>query len=398
MMARRRRWLDWALVGGGVLVALIAVMVWLRREDVLRALLDPNQPFQTARPPPAPDYTKPRAWAQAPKDPTRWGAGDPPADVFFIHPTTYPGGRYWNAPVDQRGAAARLARTMLPNWAGPFQRVGRVFAPRYRQASLYASLTNRDDAREARRFAYQDVRAAFLTFLTRYNRGRPIVIVGVEQGGQLAGRLLDDVVANHPELIQRLAAVYAIEAVVPAPRYGPEAAVPACTMRRQARCVVAWVSAPVGDEAAARRIRERAFVWGVNGRLVPLGSDRLPLCVNPLIGAATEAPADARQNLGAANATGLEWGARPAFLTRQVSAQCRDGILRVSAPTATSLKLAGAWADRQMVPPYNVFYADLEADAKARVSTLMGRTDFPVSAPSIDQTVVVGDAPIHKAR
>ena len=41
------------------------------------------------------------------------------------------------------------------------------------------------------------------------------------------------------------------------------------------------------------------------------------------------------------------------------------------------VRLAGAWADRQKVPPYNLFYADLEADAKARVLTLMNRTDFP---------------------
>ena len=39
---------------------------------------------------------------------------------------------------------------MLPNYAGPFARLGRIFAPRYRQASLYTLMTLRDDAREAR--------------------------------------------------------------------------------------------------------------------------------------------------------------------------------------------------------------------------------------------------------
>ncbi len=85
---------------------------------------------------------------------------------------------------------------MLPNYAGPFARVGRIFAPRYRQASLYTALTQREDAREARRFAYGDVRAAWLTFRARYDHGRPLVLVGVEQGGQLTARLLADEIAK----------------------------------------------------------------------------------------------------------------------------------------------------------------------------------------------------------
>jgi hypothetical protein len=285
---------------------------------------------------------------------------------------------------------------MLPNWAGPFQRVGRVFAPRYRQASLFASLTNRDDARDARRFAYGDVRAAFQQFLA-YNRGRPIILAGVEQGGALAGRLLDEVIAPNPQLVSRLVGVYAMETVLPGRRYGPTATTPMCARRAQAHCVVGWISVKAGDEETAKRIVDRAFVWDFVGRPVPLG-DRQPVCVNPLLGAATDEAAPVRLNIGAANASGLEWGARPAFLPRQVSAHCEDGILRVSTPTSPSLVLAGSWADHYKVPGYNLFYADIEADAKARVAALLGRADFPVSAPSIDSAVVVREAPINRVR
>jgi hypothetical protein len=285
---------------------------------------------------------------------------------------------------------------MLPNYAGPFERVGRVFAPRYRQASLFAALTNRDDAREARQFAYGDVKRAFQTFLAHFNRGRPIVIVGVEQGGQLAGRLVDDLIAPNPALIKQVAAVYIIEAVVPAPRYDrPDAPLPACRMRMEAHCIVAYISAGVNDEETAKRIVDRAFVWNLVGRQIPLGK-REPLCVNPLLGAVSDAPAEAKLNLGAANATGVEWGTRPAFLPRQVSARCVMGVLRVSSPTSPSLVLAGAWADRQKVAPYNLFYADLEADAKARVAAQMGRSDFPTSAASIDRAVEVRTVGVHK--
>ena len=384
----------WVLVGATFVVALLAVAAAIWRDDIISTTLDPKEPFQTYEPPPAPNYAAAGAWAQLPPDPSRWTDQDGPADIFFIHPTTFDGGEHWNGPIDHRRSARMLERTMIPNYAGPFQQVGRVFAPRYRQASLYSFLTNRDDAREARRFAYGDIRAAFMHYLAVNNRGRPVVIVGVEQGGQLAARLAADVVAGNENLLRRLAGVYIIDAVVPADAYGPDATLPACGRRGEARCVVAWASVEEGDEDAAARVPQRAFVWTPEGGLAPLGQ-RPILCVNPLNGEAGGV-AEAAANLGAANASGLEWGARPAFLTRQVSARCENGLLRVSRPKSPSLRLSGAWADRRKVAPYNLFYADLEADAKARVLTLMNRTDFPRSAASIDNAVVVDTAPIRR--
>ena len=92
------------------------------------------------------------------------------------------------------------------------------------------------------------------------------------------------------------------------------------------------------------------------------------LCVNPLLGAQSDAPAPERLNLGAVNATGLESSARPAFMVRQVAAQCEGGILRISRPRSGALLPRGAWAERLRVPSYNVFWADLEADAQARLA------------------------------
>lgn len=388
----RKRWL---IVGAAAAGAAASVAAVILRGDIISTTLDPKEPFQTYSPPPAPNYGSPDAWARRPEPPNSWTVNDGPADIFFIHPTTFDGGEEWNGPIGDRKADRLLTRTMIPNYAGPFQTVGRVFAPRYRQASLYSfALTNRDDAREARRFAYGDVRAAFLQFAGVYNRGRPIIIAGVEQGGQLAARLAADVVATDPNLTRRLAAVYAIDTVLPAGDYAPGAALPACGRRGQARCVVAWAGVRNGDEETAQRILPRAFVWNSAGALELLG-DRPALCVNPLTGEAGAA-AEARVSLGAANASGLEWGARPAFMRRQVAARCEGGLLRFSMPVSPSLRLSGAWADRRKAPPYNLFYADLEADAKARVLTLMNRTDFPKSAASIDNVVVLDAAPIRR--
>lgn len=358
----RRLLLVAALAFAGLLLA--AAIIW--REDILRTRLDPKIPFQTYTPPPAPDYGRRTAWALLPAEGSTPQAAVA-ADVFFVHPTTYDGGRHWNGPIDDPEANARLREVMLPNYAGPFVRVGRIFAPRYRQGSLYTQLTLRDDAREARVFAYGDVRRAFEHFLAEYDSGRPLILAGVGQGGFLTARLAAEIAAERPELTERIVAVYLIDTVVPAASYSAGAPLPACERRDEAGCVVAWAQAPLDDEEAARRRLQRALVWSPRGRLVELGG-QAALCVNPLLGARTEVEAPARVNLGAANATGLEWGARPAFLSRQVSAVCRDGVLRHSTPRSPSLRPSGGWADRRRSPAYNLFYADIEADAEARLT------------------------------
>ncbi len=253
-----RRWKQFAV---GALLVLLLVAALAFRDRILRASLDPKVPFQTYRPPPAPDYARRAAWALLPADPAHPAAGEPAADVFFVHPTTYNGGGEWNGPIDHRRSSRLLAQVMLPNYAGPFARVGRVFAPRYRQASLYAMLSLREDARDARRFAYDDVARAFRLYLERYNAGRPFILVGVEQGGAISARLLREVVARDPGLTGRMAAVYLIQTVVPADAYGQGAPAPACRDRAQARCVIAFMPVAKDAEGTARRVLSRARAW-----------------------------------------------------------------------------------------------------------------------------------------
>jgi hypothetical protein len=343
-------------------LVIAALLIW--RDDILEALLDPQVPYTVYKPPPAPDYAKAGAWDQLPGPADAHAGG---VDVFFVHPTTYDGGKDWNGPINNAAAAELYARVMAPNYAAPFARAGRVFAPRYRQASLYTSLTVFDDAIDAREFAYGDVRAAFDYFLAHLSSGRGLILVGVEQGGQLAARLLTEEIAARPDLKRRLVGAYLIDTAVPAADFGPGAPIQACERRDESGCVVGWISARQGDFPRVISILTRSKVWSDKGRLVNLAGAPI-LCVNPLLGAASDAMADPRLNLGAANATGLEWGARPGFMVRQVGAQCVGGILRVSRPRSDSLLPHGGFAERLRVPDYNLFWADLEADSLARVA------------------------------
>jgi hypothetical protein len=369
----------WIFAGGALFLALILGAAFIWRYDILSNALDPKVPFLTYHPPPAPDYGKRTSWALLPRDAAGAAPADRPVDVFFVHPTTFDGGRDWNGGIDQPKAQRFLSRVVIPNYAGPFDRVGRVFAPRYRQASLYTYLTLRDDAREARRFAYGDVLQAFRAYLVRYGHDRPFVIVGVEQGGSLAARLLREEIAARPALKTRLVAAYLIETAVPADEYAPDALLPACERKAETGCVAAWISAPEGDFQRVQELIGRSLVWDSSDQLVNL-EGRTPLCFNPLLGAVSPERAPARLNLGATNATGLEWGARPAFLQRQVSARCENGVLRTSRPKSSSLRDSGSWADRRKVDAYNLFYADLETDALARAATATGRALAAVPA------------------
>ena len=240
-------------------------------------------------------------------------------DVFFVHPTTFDGGKDWNGPIQDKAAAELYSRVMAPNYAAPFARAGAIFAPRYRQASLYTSLTVFDDAIEAREFAYRDVEAAFAWYLRRLSGGRPFILVGAEQGGELSARLLRNVIGPDPALRRRLVAAYLIDTVTRSVDFGTGAPIQACASRAQAGCVVAWISARQGDFPRVINILTRSKVWSETGALVNLGRDPV-LCVNPLLGARSTAVRRRSSISARPMRPALSGGVRPGSMVRQVSA------------------------------------------------------------------------------
>lgn len=352
-----RQWVGWT---GLMVVLLLVVAVSVWRGDIMRAGLDPKIPFQTYQPPAAPDYSRASAWALS--EARTPDAG--PAAIFFVHSTTYDGGREWNGPIGDAEANAYLTRVVLPNYAGPFTRSGSISAPHYRQASLYTRMTLREDAREARAFAYRDVVAAFDVWIARHASG-PIVLAGVEQGGELLERLVRERVAGDAAVRRRLVAVYLMDVLAAAD--GLSSQVPACDRRGRIGCVVAWSPVTDTNDGAGRRRLRRALVWDARGRLVDLAR-RPALCVNPVSGSTDTARVAARLHRGATNATGLERGTRPALIAREIATQCRGGLLRHSEPTLESFRETGNWADRRKSRPYNLFYGDIEADIESRLA------------------------------
>src|SRR3546814_4128987 len=105
-----------------------------------------------------------------PNDPARWApegfeaAPRPAIATFYLTPTTYLRRDRWNAPLDDRDSDER-ARLFTQTQASVFNGVTAVWAPRYRQATFGAFLTDQQDAEAALDFAYQDIAAAFDAFI-----------------------------------------------------------------------------------------------------------------------------------------------------------------------------------------------------------------------------------------
>ncbi len=386
-----RRWRLLSIAAALALTALLSILVITHRNNLFVLLNDPGTPFQIWQPPPAPDYAEADAWALAPDL-----SDDDVAAVFFIHPTTYSGGGDWNAPIDKPLSRNTVDRIMLPNHAGPFIAAGPVFAPRYRQASLYTLLTNRDDARRARTFAYRDVARAFDAFLERIGDERAFVLAGTGQGGLHAIGLLRDRVARDPAVQNRMIAAYIIEYPVPADLYDNALSpLTPCRAAGDFRCVISWASARASDTRRIRHLTEHLMVWGP-GDMRPVSGRRLT-CMNPLLWNLSEDFAPARLNRGAVAAEGLESGVMPSPAPGQTSAQCQDGVLLIEDAASRRFRPPLALVQRYRVQPYNLFYEDIRANLAVRTQAALARMadDARYAAP-IEQEVIFGAAPIHR--
>ena len=203
--------------------------------QMMRWAMTPAAAFE-AQPAPAADaYADPKLWLARPDKPGNAALWLPPgvaatkpgaAAIFFVHPTSYLDKSHWNAPLDDADANGRAA-LFLQGQASAFSAAGEIWAPRYRQATFGAFLTDEKAAQQALDLAYRDVDMAFTQFLKEAG-DRPIILAGHSQGALHIARLLRDRVANTP-LAKRIVAAYVVgwpvSRTVDLPRMG----LPECT-------------------------------------------------------------------------------------------------------------------------------------------------------------------------
>ncbi|WP_426060420.1 DUF3089 domain-containing protein [Hymenobacter sp. B1770] len=185
-------------------------------------LLKPRRDFTAYTPASGPNYALDSCWAALPTrrdsaDAVPYNSGlrdeqaTAAADVFFVHPTTFYRSAAWNADLAVSKLNRFTDRSTIRHQATAFNAAGRIYAPRYRQATLYSFFDEQTpNGQAALDLAYFDVKAAFQYYLAHHNQGRPIIIAGHSQGTAHATRLLHDFFENDSKLRRQLVAAYLI--------------------------------------------------------------------------------------------------------------------------------------------------------------------------------------------
>ena len=287
------------LYGVAVLIVLAlagAIVLAIWSDKATQIAFVPTADFVEQQPLAGNAYEDPAMWYSrpglgAPNDPARWqppqAAGAPvdgmpdPAPafaVFFVHPTSYINRSAWNAPLDDEEGDAR-ARMFIRGMASPFNRAAEIWAPRYRQATFGAFITDAPEADRAIDAAYRDVAQAFDFFVHSIDPEMPVVLAGHSQGAIHVVRLLTEKIAG-TALQDRVAMVYPVGMPISVEHDLPALGLPACATAEQPSCIMTWASfaEPADPGLLLERYRR---LPGADG--APRGDAGL-LCINPLTG------------------------------------------------------------------------------------------------------------------
>ncbi|MBX3493928.1 MAG: DUF3089 domain-containing protein [Parvibaculum sp.] len=368
----------WSVGGLAVLAILAGAFLYVNKPAQYYVLLKPWTGFDEAKAPPAPDYASDDSWTALPgrsdlADVVPAGSGltdnqsRAEVDVFFIHPTTYYGKAGWNARYDEPGFSLdRLESGVLRYQASVFNGCCRVFAPRYRQATVYAFIGKGDDEHAALDFAYQDVLAAFRNFIAERNDGRPFILAGHSQGGLHGSRLLQEEIAGTP-LAERMIAAYLIGSALPADL--GIAGIEPCDGPTATGCTINWNS--MNASAPRRGWVEQGTTWFTGAYRMLAGA---PLtCVNPLnwvFGGAAEAS----ENLGSLPFVGSD-DAFPSPQPELTGAACDGGVLLVSLTGDEPGFTLGVRSGDFHIYDFNLFYMNIRANLDERVAAFLAAGD-----------------------
>lgn len=370
MLARRFLWVVAAIV---ILFVIGAIGYKLFELQLMRLAFVPKTEFRAVPMASGASYRNADLWIARPDiggNPALWTPDGfaptrtPRVSVFFIHPTSFLESSAWNAPLDDRESQWR-ARLFVRSQASAFNSVGEIWAPKYRQAAFGAFLTTERDAARALDFAYRDVLAAYEEFVRQAPRDRPIVLAAHSQGSLHLTRLLAERIARSPER-DRIAAAYVIGWPVSMTADLPSLGLPACERAAQPGCILSWQSfAEPSDPKMVTDVYDQTR--GRSG--VPRAGTRM-VCVNPLTGGqSSAAPREANRGTLIPNAdfTSAE------FRRAAVPARCDvRGFLLIGEdpPEFGEYVLPG---NNYHVFDYSLFWANIRADAEARVAAFIAR-------------------------
>lgn len=170
--------------------------------------LKPKKPFSFYELPCKPDYSDLKYWAAHPdrmndswrvpkKSNLKCDQLNSKVDVFFVHPTTIMEKKSWNADCLYTNKFKYFNPIKLQ--ASIFNESAKVYAPRYRQAIIYAFIDKTENGKKALDLAYSDVKSAFQYYMKNFNNGRPFILAGHSQGSLMCLRLMQEFIDGKNE-------------------------------------------------------------------------------------------------------------------------------------------------------------------------------------------------------
>jgi len=381
------RWVGRILLGLVVLVAVGVGVIYATGNGsflkITYAMIfaSPELPFDPDDAVAPPDYADPSNWAALPvrddlADMVPEGVnttvvqGTAPVDVFFIHPTGFLKGSSWTCSMDPDTSTEENTRWMMANQASAFNGCCNVYAPRYRQASIYVYVSREPGLRDrVLGFAYQDVARAFDYFLENSNEGRPFVIASHSQGTHHGVRLLKEKI-DGTALAERLVAAYIIGGRVAMSHFESMQDVGLCDSPTELGCAVSWdtFSEAVIDKGQpdlAGNVCTNPLTWRLDGGLA--GKEQH-------VGAVPISGEFQLDILGDDAARGIVFEPLAKPIPNHVRAQCRDGVLYVSDQTDTEFGGgAGSRGGRGIYHglDYPIFHMDIRENVQLRVATYL---------------------------
>jgi len=333
----------------------------------------PHHGWDLAYKAPAPDYAKASAWAALPSTPGGTAlvpagvappAPNPGVDVFFVHPTGYITGGDWNSPLDPNTRTEENTKWMMANQASVFNGCCAIYAPRYRETTIYRYISAPPDiAKKAADFAYADVDRAFTYFLEHYSKGRPFIIASHSQGTEHAFRLLRERIDGTP-LEGLFVAAYLIGLDITDKQAAALKTIRVCGSATDLRCIVHWATFGEGFAKPQFDTKDKLVCvnplnWQRDGGLAPRSAS----------GGAVPITGDFALNfIGSDAARGVKFGPLAAPLKRWTWAECRNGLLVVADQSGGPFAKVDLGGKNYHGLDYPLFAMDIRENAKARVN------------------------------
>ena len=340
----------------------------------------PELPFDPTDAVAPPDYQLEENWAALPDrddlaDLTPEGIdsgvkqGSAPVDVFFIHPTGFLKGSSWTFNMNPRTSTEENTKWMIANQASAYNGCCNVYAPRYRQASIFTYFATDDSTREeVLGFAYQDVERAFDYFLEHYNEGRPFVLASHSQGTHHGIRLLRDRI-DGTELSKRLVAAYIIGGGLEQEEFQALKDISVCNSAKQLTCAITWDTfsvATVEDNEDSNQVCVNPLNWKRDGGLAEKYLHR----------GAVRGSGEYHLELSGDDAErGVQFAPMGAPQKHLVEAECIGGRLYITDQSDTPFGERGSFAGTYHGLDYPIFYMDIRDNAQLRVRMFLAQAE-----------------------